>query len=117
MAGSLFQTIQVIVGAVVPGGREGEHALEMAPFCSFSLEEQSADPKPWGTDEEQGNQCRQSSQYRADDAAWKVCPSLFPVVWTWGRKTPAVGASAILSCVLGGAACCWAVVTSAILSW
>lgn len=42
---------------------------------------------------------------------------LVPVVWTWGRKTPAVGASAILSCVLGGAACCWAVVTSAILSW
>lgn len=77
MAGSLFQTIQVIVGAVVPGGREGEHALEMAPFCSFSLEEQSADPKPWGTDEEQGNQCRQSGQCRADDAAWKVCPSLF----------------------------------------
>lgn len=99
-------------GNMVPGGREGEPAAEMAPFCSLFLEEQSSAHNPWGVDTEQGSQC---SQCHADNVAWEVCPSLFLVVWGLGKKD--TGCKSIRHTFVSRKACsCWAVVTSTILS-
>lgn len=87
---------------MVPGGRKGECLVEMAPFCSFFLEEQSSDHNPWGgADAEWGSQCRQSSQCHADDPAWNVCPSLFLIVLGLGKEDISCGSICHIVLALG----------------